>query len=81
MQRTIFDSSPRCGRRVATPPGYLKAKPKPPTNAMLSCPRPKKQNHKKTHVPQDPHLQKSHNQSLDGVIVLRQHLLDGFGDL
>lgn len=48
---------------------------------MLSCPRPKKQNHKKTHVPQDPHLQKSHNQSLDGVIVLRQHLLDGFGDL
>lgn len=46
-----------------------------------ALPPSKKQNHKKTHVPQDPHLQKSHNQSLDGVIVLRQHLLDGFGDL
>lgn len=54
MQRTIFDSSPRCGRRVATPPGYLKAKPKPSTNAMLPCPGPIKQNHKKNPRPAGP---------------------------
>lgn len=58
-----------------------KNKTKPSTNAMLPCPVQKTKPQKKTYVPQDPHPAKSHSQSLDGVIVLRQHLLDGFGDL